>query len=67
MDIEVSFMDPCELTLGATALANAVAARLDSDELDTLVVFLCQFKDTLTSIIVQRAINRRFDENDGSC
>ncbi|MGM9605241.1 MAG: DUF6774 domain-containing protein [Faecousia sp.] len=49
-------MNPCELTASVTALANALACRLNEDELSLLAAVLTQLGDTLATIAVQRGI-----------
>lgn len=49
-------MNPCELTDSVTALANALACRLNDEELGLLGAVLTQLGDTLTTIAVQRGI-----------
>ena len=53
---EVIFMNPCELTASVTAVANALACKLDNDELTLLASVLVQLGDTLVTIAAQRAI-----------
>ncbi len=48
-------MDPRSLTLGVTALANAIACRLDDAQLNLLALVLTQLGDTLGTIAAQRA------------
>ena len=47
-------MNPCELTLGVTALANALACRFSDGELAVLAAVLAQLGDTLAVILAQR-------------
>lgn len=56
-------MDPCSLSLGVTALANAVACRLDDAQLGLLALILTQLGDTLATIAAGRACccDRRLD------
>lgn len=49
-------MNPCELTASVTAVANALACRLNNDELTLLASVLVQLGDTLVTIVTQRAI-----------
>ena len=49
-------MNPCELSVGVTALANAIAARLGETELNLLAAVLTQLGDTLATIAAQRAL-----------
>lgn len=47
-------MDPLALTAGITALANALACRLDENQLNLLAAVLTQLGDTLATIAAQR-------------
>lgn len=49
-------MNACEITAAITALANAIACRLDDNELDLLGAILTQLGDTLETISAQRAL-----------
>lgn len=49
-------MNACELTASITAIANALACRLDNDDLTVLAAVLTQLGDTLATIATQRAI-----------
>ena len=49
-------MNPCELTASVTAVANALACKLNDDELTLLASVLVQLGDTLVTIVTQRAI-----------
>lgn len=49
-------VNPCELTASVTALANALACRLNDEELGLLGAVLTQLGDTLATIAVQRGI-----------
>lgn len=49
-------MNPCELSVGVTALANAIAAQLGEAELNLLAAVLTQLGDTLATIAAQRAL-----------
>lgn len=49
-------MDPCVSTAMITALANALACRLDDDCLGLLSAQLVQLGDTLASIVTQRSL-----------
>ncbi len=55
-------MDPCALTAGVTALANAIACRLGEPELNLLALVLTQLGDTLATIAAQRAYCREAGE-----
>ena len=50
------FLNSCELTASITALANALACRLNEAELNLLGVTLTQLGDTLITIATQRSI-----------
>lgn len=56
-------MNTCELTASVTATANAIACKLDEDELALLAAVLVQLGDTLATIATQRAI---YDNNANS-
>lgn len=49
-------MDPCGLTASVTAIANALACRLTTDEINLLGVVLTQLGDTLLTIATHREI-----------
>ena len=49
-------MNPCELTASITAIANAIACKLNNDELTLLASVLVQLGDTLVTIATQRTI-----------
>lgn len=49
-------MNPCELTAFVTAVANALASRLNDDELSILGAVVTQLGDTLLTIATQRSI-----------
>lgn len=49
-------MDPCELTLAVTALANALGGSMSINELNLAATILSQLGDTLATISVQRTI-----------
>lgn len=49
-------MDPCGLTASVTAIANALACRLTTDEINLLGVVLTQLGDTLLTIAAHREI-----------
>ena len=50
-------MNPCELTASITAIANALACRLTTDQLNLLGAILTQLADTLLSIAAHRSIS----------
>ena len=58
-------MNPCELTASVTDVANAIACKLTTDELNLLAAVTTQLGDTLATIAVQRTlcenINSRSD------
>ena len=56
-------MDPCTLTAGVTALANALARRLNDGQLNLLALVLTQLGDTLGTIAAQRACCCSYDKN----
>ena len=56
-------MNSCELTASVTALANAIASKLNNDELTLLASVLVQLGDTLVTISVQRAICEEKQKN----
>ena len=49
-------MSPCELTASITAAANAIACKLNDDELAVLSAVFVQLGDTLATVATQRAI-----------
>lgn len=49
-------MNPCELAASITALANALACSLTTDEVTLLGTVLTQLGDTLATIATQRSI-----------
>lgn len=49
-------MLPCASTAMLTALANALACRLDDDTLSLLSAQLVQLGDTLATIVTQRSL-----------
>lgn len=49
-------MNSCELTASITAIANALACKLNNDELTLLASMLSQLGDTLATIATQRSI-----------
>lgn len=53
------FLNSCELTTSVTAVANAIACKLNNDELTLLASVLVQLGDTLVTI----ATNRNICEN----
>ena len=49
-------LNPCEITASVTAVANALACKLNNDELTMLASVLVQLGDTIVTIVTQRAI-----------
>ncbi|MDY4413910.1 MAG: DUF6774 domain-containing protein [Ruminococcus sp.] len=49
-------MNPLGTTFSVTALANAIACKLNDDEVGLLAVIFIQLGDTLETIAVQRAL-----------
>ena len=49
-------MNGCELTASVTALANTLACRMSTDELNLLGVILTQLGDTILTIAAHREI-----------
>ncbi len=47
-------MDPCELAIAISALACAIAQKLDDDELELAAVVFSQLGDTLATVAMQR-------------
>ena len=47
-------MNPCELTASITAVANALACKLNNDELTLLSSVLVQLGDTLATIAASK-------------
>lgn len=56
-------MNSCELTVGVTTLANAIACKLNNDELTLLAALLVQLGDTLVTIATQRSICDKINKN----
>ena len=50
------FLNPCELPASITAIANALACRLTTDQLNLLGAILTQLADTLLTIAAHRSI-----------
>lgn len=57
-------MNPCELAVMVTALANAIACKMTNDQLTLLASVLVQLGDTLVTIATQRAICENIHTND---
>ena len=55
-------MTPLELTASVTALANALACRMEDEELTLLASVLVQLGDTLVTIVTQRSICKKSEE-----
>ena len=56
-------MNPCELTALVTAISNALACRMNNDELSLLASMLVQLGDTLVTIVTQRTICENINNN----
>lgn len=52
----MSIINPCELPIGVTALAAAIARGLSDDELTLAAAVFTQLGDTLSTISAQRAL-----------
>lgn len=59
-------MNPCELTAGITAIANALACNLETDEVELLSAIFMQLGDTLATIAAQRNICDSIREDSSS-
>lgn len=59
---EVIPLNPCELTLSVTALANAIAKDLSNDDVALLGSIFLQLGDTLTTISLQRSLCSKKNE-----
>lgn len=57
-------MNPCELTMSITAVANCIASQLDDDELDLAAAFFSQLGDTLGTIGAWRAVCCKKDDEE---
>lgn len=57
-------MNPLELTVAITTLANALACQLNDDELELLGVMLTQLADTLFTITPRRGACAGVDKDD---
>ena len=55
-------MSSAELTAWVTALANAIACNLSTDEVALLAVILTQLADTLTTIATQQGLREKMRE-----
>ena len=49
-------MNPCELTASVTAVANALACKLTTDEISLWGAVLTQLGDTLAPIATQKSL-----------
>lgn len=56
-------MNSCELTAMITALANSISCRLNNDELTLLATILVQLGDTLVTIVTQRSVCEKLNQN----
>lgn len=57
-------MNPCQLTMSVTALANSIACDLSDEDLELAAAIFSQLGDTLATIAVQRA---RCTKEEQSC
>lgn len=57
-------MNPLGTTFSVTALANAIACKLDDDEIGLLAVILNQLGDTLETIALQRTLCNRTENSE---
>lgn len=57
-------MNPLGTTFSVTALANAIACKLDDDEIGLLAVILNQLGDTLETIALQRTLCHRTENSE---
>lgn len=55
-------MNPCELTMSITVLANTIAGQLSEDELVLAATAFSQLGDTLATISAQRAFCKKENE-----
>ena len=49
-------MNPCELTVSITALANSIACQLTTDEISLVSAVFMQLGDSLATIAAQRSL-----------
>ena len=56
-------MNPCEITAAVTAVANTLACKLSNEELSLLAALLVQLGDTLVTIVTQRSICEKINNN----
>ena len=57
-------MNPLGTTFSVTALANAIACKLDDNEIGLLAVILNQLGDTLETIALQRTLCNRTENSE---
>lgn len=57
-------MNPLGTTFSVTALANAIACKLDDEEIGLLAVILNQLGDTLETIALQRTLCNRTENSE---
>ncbi len=55
-------MNSCELTASITAVANAIACKLNTDEITLLAASLVQLGDTLATIALKRTLLQNSSE-----
>lgn len=59
-------MNACEITAAVTALANTIAAKLDTEEMSLIGAILTQLGDTLETIAAKRELCKKLEEK-SSC
>lgn len=59
------FIDACELTVSISALAVSLSKNLSHDELAMLAAITTQLGDTLATILTQRELCEKKEENIG--
>ena len=59
-------MNPCELTMGITALANSLACQLTDEDLNLAAAIFSPLGDTLTTISVQRSLCAKQEQTDAT-
>lgn len=55
-------MNPCELTVSVTALANMISCHFNDEELSVISSILVQLGDTLATISAQKALCNKDNE-----
>ncbi len=59
-------MNPCELSMNITAIANAIAENLSEDDLAITAAVFTQLGDTLATIATSRALYCRTNTTSAS-